>query len=191
MINEQMNAETHPAYRWRIPIFAVIGLIVITLDQWTKWLIIEAIPVYSSLAPIPEWYPYFQFSHVTNTGTAFGLLPQAKWVFTLLAVLVATGLVVYNYLERLPIWKLRFALGLLFGGAAGNLIDRFRLGYVTDFINFNLRPLLQPALDIPILDWAVFNIADLAISTGILLMVLHLLLDQEQINQSEIVQEAN
>lgn len=190
MITNHENANIHPAYRRRHLIFAAIGLLAISLDQWTKWLIIQAMPLNTSQSPIPELYPYFQFSHLSNTGTAFGLLPQAKWVFTALALLVAVGLVVYNHVETLPNWKLRLALGLLFGGAAGNLIDRFRLGYVTDFINFNLRPLLPPPLDIPILDWAVFNLADLAITTGVILLALHLWLDQEQINQATARQTA-
>ncbi|MFQ5420531.1 MAG: signal peptidase II [Anaerolineae bacterium] len=191
MMTENNNITTHPAYRWRILIFVAVGIFVVTLDQWTKWLITQNVPLNTSQAPFPDLYPYFQFSHVSNTGTAFGFLPQAKWVFTALAVVVTIGLVFYNNIERLPNWKLRIALGLLWGGAMGNLIDRFRIGHVTDFINFNLRPLLQPALDIRILDWAVFNIADLAISTGVVLLALHLWLDHEQINQAAAAQEVN
>jgi len=191
MMIENNNKTTHPAYRWRILIFAAVGLLVVSLDQWTKWLIIQKVPLNTNHAPFPGLSPYFQFSHVSNTGTAFGFLPQAKWVFTVLAVVVTIGLVFYNIIEHLPNWKLRIALGLLWGGAMGNLIDRFRIGHVTDFINFNLRPLHQPALDIRILDWAVFNIADLAISTGVVVLALHLWLDHEQINQATAVQEAN
>ena len=177
-----------PVYR-RLQLFGGVGTAVIILDQLTKWRIEKTIPLNTSHAPIPELYPYFQFSHIANTGSAFGFFPQAKWVFTILAVVVAIGIAYFNY--RLPTQslKVRLTLGLLFGGAVGNLIDRFRIGHVTDFMNFNLRPLLQPALDIPILDWAVFNVADMAISTGIGLMIYIMLREpetmEEQVSGSE------
>ncbi|MEJ2750557.1 MAG: signal peptidase II, partial [Anaerolineae bacterium] len=155
-----------PFYR-RKHIFAWVGLAVIIIDQLTKWRVEATIPLNTSLAPIPRLYPYFQFSHVANTGTFFGLFPSAKWIFAILAIVVAFGLAYFNYHLPAQSLKLRLALGLLFGGAMGNLIDRVRLGHVTDFMNVNLRPLLHPLIDIPILDWAVFNVADMAISAGI------------------------
>jgi len=168
----------------RILFFAGIGLLVLALDQLTKWLIIQAMPLNTSQAPFPSLYPYFQLSHVSNTGMAFGFLPQAKWILTVLVIGVTLGLATLNYIEPSASLKLRIALGLLFGGALGNLVDRFRIGHVTDFLNFNLRPLLQPVIDIPILDWPVFNVADMAVSAGILLLVLYLLLDQEPEEQA-------
>jgi signal peptidase II len=79
--------------------------------------------------------------------------------------------------------KLRLALGLLFGGALGNLVDRLRIGHVTDFMNVNLRPLIQPFIDIPILDWAVFNVADMALSAGIGLMLYIIWFEQQLIEE--------
>lgn len=172
------NKTKAPFYH-RQQIFAWIGLIIIIIDQLTKRRIEATIPLNTSVVPIPELYPYFQFSHVANTGTFFGLFPQAKWIFTVLAVIVSFGLAYFNYQHPAQSLKLRLALGLLFGGALGNLIDRFRIGHVTDFMNVNLRPLLQPLIDIPILDWAVFNVADMAISAGIGIMLYIILFEPE------------
>jgi signal peptidase II len=170
-------------YHRRKQIFAFLGVTILIIDQLTKWRIEATMPLYTSLAPIPSLYPYFQFTHVPNTGTLFGLFPDAKWIFTVLAAIVSIGLAVFNY--RLPTQslKLRLALGFLFGGALGNLTDRFRIGHVTDFMNVNLRPLLQPLIDIPILDWAIFNVADMAISTGIGFMLYIILFEPELIEE--------
>jgi signal peptidase II len=94
-------------------------------------------------------------------------------------------LAVFNYSLPTQSIKLRLALGFLFGGAIGNLADRFRIGHVTDFMNVNLRPLLQPLIDIPILDWAIFNVADMAISTGIAFMLYIILFEPELIEEME------
>lgn len=163
-------------------LFVVIAAAVVILDQLTKWRVEATIPLNSSSAPFPALYPYFQLTHISNTGTAFGLLPQAKWAFTILAIVVAAGLAYLNF--RLPgqSLKLRITLGLLFGGALGNLIDRFRIGHVTDFLNFNLRPLLHPLIDIPLLDWAVFNVADMAVSAGIAIMAYMMLREPHTID---------
>lgn len=180
----QSGPDSAAPVRQRKQIFAWLGVFVLIIDQLTKWRIETAMPLYTSVSPIPELYPYFQFTHVPNTGTLFGLFPEAKWIFTVLAVIVSTGLVLFNYSLPTPSLKLRLALGFLFGGALGNLVDRFRIGHVTDFMNVNLRPLLQPLIDIPILDWAIFNVADMAISTGIGLMLYIILFEPEIIEES-------
>lgn len=175
-----------PFYR-RKQIFAWVGVIILIIDQLTKWRIEATIPLYTSVSPIPELYPYFQFSHVANTGTFFGLFPEAKRIFTALAVVVTIGLAYFNFHLPSQSLKLRMALGLLFGGALGNLTDRFRIGHVTDFMNVNLRPLLQPVIDIPILDWAVFNVADMAISAGIGIMLYIIIFEPELIEEPDQV----
>ena len=177
------NSEGEMPLHRRKQLFGWIGAAVIILDQLTKRYIEKTIPLNTSLVPIPELYPYFQFSHIANTGSAFGLFPQAKWVFTILAIVVAIAIAYFNFQLSTTSLKVRLTLGLLFGGAVGNLIDRFRIGHVTDFLNFNLRPLLHPLIDIPILDWAVFNVADLAISTGIALMVYIMLREPETMEE--------
>ncbi len=178
----ETKTGTEKAYQNR-RLFGWIGGMIILLDQLSKWQIEARIPLNTSLAPFPSLYPYFQFSHVANTGMAFGFLPQTKWIITVLAVFVIVWLAYFNYKLPAATIKLRIALGLLFGGALGNWIDRIRIGHVTDFLNFNLRPLLQPTLDIPILDWYVFNVADIALSSGIALLLYIMLREPETLEE--------
>ncbi len=190
ILEERQNQPNQmmPFYR-RKQFFVWVGAVVIILDQLTKRQIEMSMPINTSITPFPALYPYFQIAHVANTGTAFGLFPQAKWLFTVLAVVVALWLVYFNYQSPAPSAKLRLTLGLLFGGAIGNLISRFRLGHVTDFLHVNLRPLLQPIIDIPILNWPVFNVADMAVSAGIGIMIYIMLREpetiDEQVNRNE------
>lgn len=98
---------------------------------------------------------------VHNTGAAFGVLPNQTILFVVIAVVIITGLIVsYQRLAQGPVW-LRIALGLVLGGALGNLSDRVRVGYVVDFIDLRW--------------WPVFNLADSCIVIGVLTLVVTLM----------------
>jgi signal peptidase II len=136
-------------------LFLVMGLVLL-VDYLSKRFIEGWLPLNHSWMPWSWLAPYFQISHVTNTGAAFGLFPSGSMLFAVVAIIVSVVIVIYNF--RLPgnqIW-FRVALGLELGGAIGNLIDRFRLGHVTDFLDFG--------------PWPVFNLADLSIVLGVILM---------------------
>lgn len=139
----------------KILLFLVAGFIIV-LDQLTKYVIESSLPLYEVYAPIPALEPYFRITHVFNTGAAFGLFPDGGLFFGILAV--AVGLIIIYYNHTLPAGELgvRIALGLQMGGAFGNLIDRIRLGHVTDFLDFG--------------PWPVFNVADTAIVAGAILL---------------------
>ncbi len=143
-------------------VFYKLALLIILLDQVSKWLIEAKMPLNSQWAVIPSLFPYFQFTHVANFGTAFGLFPDASVLFALIAAAVALGIAVFNYEMATRSRSLRLALGLIMGGALGNLIDRLRLGYVTDFIDLDLSPILKTRLA----DWAIFNVADMCVVGG-------------------------
>lgn len=137
-------------------IVLVVAAAVILLDQLSKYLVIQSLPLYQSWAPVPALAAFFQVTHATNTGIAFGLFPDASWLFGVMAVVVSGAIIYFN--EKIAsgnIW-LRVALGLELGGALGNLIDRVRLGHVTDWLDFG--------------PWPVFNVADLAIVSGAVLL---------------------
>ena len=125
---------------------------VFAVDQLTKFII-------KSNMRIGESWPaegLVRLTHGTNTGTAFGLFPD-QTLFLIFASLIAIGFLVYFYRAyALPKPILRFAIGLQLGGAFGNLLDRLRLGAVTDFIAVG--------------PWPVFNLADASIVTGLLLL---------------------
>lgn len=142
----------------RIPLVPLLAIVVLALDQLTKWLVVSNLELDQSVYPIPALSGLFGFTYVSNTGVAFGLFKEAGTVFVFVAVVVIT--VIVTYLRNLPRDQrlLRVALGLQLGGAFGNLIDRLRLGYVVDFIDFKFAP--------------VFNVADFAIVSGAVLLMI-------------------
>lgn len=141
--------------RERLSLLWIAGL-VLTLDQVSKATIEAAMPLYSSYAPFPAIAALFRITHVPNTGTAFGLFQNGSLFFGIMAVLVAVGIVYYNFVLEGGQQLLRVALGLQLGGALGNLFDRLRLGHVTDFLDFG--------------PWPIFNLADTAIVAGAVLL---------------------
>jgi signal peptidase II len=143
--------------------YLLLALTVLALDQWTKWLVERALPPHSSHEIVPG---LFHLSHVRNTGIAFGLFAaQGELVSTL--VLAALGLGALAFISwffvRTPPDEKRLltALGLVLGGAVGNLIDRVVSGAVTDFLGVYLGSYR----------WPDFNVADSAICFGLGLMV--------------------
>ncbi len=147
-------------------VLALIGGTVIALDQISKYYVRTALPVGEIWSPWPWLAPYARIVHWTNTGVAFGMFQGMGTVFAVLAALVA-GVIIYYY-PRVPQgeWPLRLALGLQFGGAVGNLIDRIYQGYVTDFISVG--------------NFAVFNVADASITVGVAVLILGVWLQERQ-----------
>jgi signal peptidase II len=147
----------------------LVAALVLVLDQLSKYAVEAAVPLYQSWAPIPALEPVLRFTHATNTGAAFGMFPDGSLIFTIAALLIGLAILYYNYILPGGIWLLRLALGLQLGGAMGNLLDRLRQGHVTDFIDMGI---LWPF---------IFNVADAAIVTGVIL--LGWLMVQEQIQE--------
>lgn len=144
--------------------YLFVSLGVIVLDQWTKWLVEIHLPHHTVHPVIPG---FFNLAHVRNTGVAFGLFAShgmngGSWLLTLLGLAALTAVGVYFWYASPRERLLLLALSLVVGGAIGNLIDRMSSGAVTDFI------------DIYVGDhhWPSFNVADSAISVGIVLMAI-------------------
>jgi len=139
-----------------LPLF-LIALTVIGADQLSKYLVRANMELGQS---IPS-EGLVRLTYTTNTGGAFGLFANQTFLLALAAVVAITVLVLYlRYLPR-GSTLLNVGLGLDLGGAIGNLIDRVRLGEVTDFIDIGA--------------WPVFNLADSAIVVGTFLIVYYLL----------------
>ena len=149
---------------------SLIGIIVaiVALDQWSKWMIKTSYNLYQS-EPIIEGF--FYFTYVTNDGMAFGLsLPGGKTIL-LIVTLILTGVIMWM------LWKeknshnlIRYGLTLILAGAIGNMIDRILYGKVVDFLdvmigNFN---------------WYIFNVADSAVTSGMILFILHTIIIGEK-----------
>lgn len=142
--------------------YLLISIAIIVLDIWTKALVLKRIDLHEAIPVIPN---FFQLVHVRNTGAAFGIGANAasKLVPLLLNVgAIAVFLVVVVYALRTAVTDrvLQTGLHLILGGAIGNLLDRFRFGYVVDFLDVYIGSH----------HWPAFNVADSAICIGIALL---------------------
>ncbi len=142
--------------------YLLISLAVLLLDQWSKWLVEAHLP---QGATIPILKSCLNFIHVKNTGIAFSLFATHGNLLGSLALsamglgaLVIIGLYFWRTQEEAKL--LLSSLCLILGGAVGNLVDRFFRGEVTDFIDFYIGSY----------HWYTFNVADSAITVGIVLM---------------------
>ena len=140
----------------RIARLAWVAIVLIAMDQTTKMI---ALSYLSFAQPVPVIPGLFNFTLVYNTGSAFSAFADwesARWILIVVA-LVAVGLALWLAGGRVGQSKAaQAALGLIIGGAVGNLIDRVRLGKVVDFIDWHIGDL----------HWPVFNIADAGITVG-------------------------
>lgn len=143
-----------------------IAAVIIGIDQWTKSLVRANLGFQEMWSPWPWLEPYARIVHWRNTGAAFGMFQGFGDVFTILAIIVS--LIILYYFPQVPRqdWPLRLAMGLQLGGAMGNLVDRVTIGSVTDFISIG--------------NFAVFNIADASISSGVAILVLGMWLKERQ-----------
>ncbi len=128
-------------------------IIVLIADQLSKWVVIQNMAVGDSF---PFIEGVLHLTYVQNRGAAFGILQGYSWIFLICALIVVFALIYYNLRNKILTGD-QIIMGLIVGGATGNLIDRWQYNYVIDF--FDLRW------------WPVFNIADMAIvCAGILLI---------------------
>lgn len=135
----------------------VIAGLVIFLDRVSKLLIISNLAVGERWAP--DWLmPYARFVHVQNTGVAFGMFQGWGWLSTIMALIIVIAAIYYFPRISEKDWALRLCLGLILGGAIGNQIDRLSYGYVVDFVSVG--------------NFAVFNVADSAITVGTIIFIL-------------------
>ena len=150
-------------HRWRVPDFWLSAIIVVA-DQVTKAIVRAKLPLYASVNVIPGM---LDITHATNSGAAFGILNGVEFPYKA-AIMVAVALVALGavglYAMSLPAEQrvARAGLGLILGGACGNLIDRTVAGHVLDFVDVYWRSYHF---------WA-FNVADSAITVGVALMLL-------------------
>ena len=146
---------------WQNVLFFLTALIIVAADQFSKiW-----IRSYSEGQLIFE-AGFFRITHVHNTGASFGLFQGQSFYLTIVAFIgiILVFLFVFllpRYFPFLDTRLVRLAIGLILGGTIGNLVDRLRFGYVTDFIDIGI--------------WPTFNIADSAITVGVILFAYFLL----------------
>ena len=157
---------------WSWLLLPALAFIILSIDQYTKYLIRSSLHLYEVVTPIPALSHLFNLTFVKNTGAAFGLFPNGSTLFVIIALVVTAGIALYFHHIPRGEWLLKISLAMQFGGAMGNLLDRVRLGYVVDFVDFHM--------------WPVFNFADTFIVVGVMLLAYRLLLYPDQ-SQSEAV----
>jgi len=132
-------------------LFISIALIVLIIDQISKYLVRHSMQLGSSI----QLFPFFQFHHLYNTGAGFSILQGSNFLLIWLGIIVL-GIILYfsdTYKKREVLW-----MGIVVGGILGNISDRIIFGGVTDFIAVSI--------------WPVFNLADSAISIGIIVYII-------------------
>ena len=146
---------------------AVISGSVIIFDQITKYIIKINLGLYDNIIVIKN---FFSLTHILNPGGAFGFFASSspeirKFIFLFLSSLVALFIVWFYKKSAANYVFLSYGLALIFGGAVGNLIDRFMYGKVVDFLDFYIGSL----------HWPAFNVADSAISIGMGILIYHII----------------
>jgi signal peptidase II len=147
----------------KLKIFCLIAPLVVFLDQLSKYLVSTKLAPYGSVTIIEN---FFYLSHVRNSGGAFGVLSWVNPNFFVIISGIAIGVVFIFFISLDRAQRLAaVALSLILGGALGNIVDRIRLGQVVDFIDIHWHSL----------KWPAFNLADSAITIGVLLLIIELL----------------
>lgn len=151
-------------------LLAIVAGLVVLADQITKVLILKYLPYHHSVTVIAG---FFNITHIHNPGGAFGIMADmgetVRTVVFLLASSLAVGLILYFYKKTPPSFTfLAVGFALIFGGAVGNLVDRVRLGIVVDFLDIYIGKY----------HWPAFNVADSAITVGMVIFGYHLLFNK-------------
>ena len=139
---------------------------ILLIDQISKALVRDLIPINTVWAPWDWLLPYARFFHTENSGVAFGMFKGANTLFAILALIVSVAIIYYY--PRVPAedWTLRIALSMQLAGALGNLIDRVFIGFVTDFISVGT--------------FAIFNVADASITMGVVVLLIGVWLQERK-----------
>lgn len=168
-------------------IYGLVGGVVL-LDQVTKMIIKKSMILYDSIAVIGN---FLRLTYIENAGMAFGIQVQNRIVFTLISVLATAIVSVYLIRVSNGRFMFRFSLALILGGALGNLIDRILQGRVVDFIDVEFFDITVPQFDLWFLHfpgyaltrWPIFNIADSAVTCGLILLTLLLIFQKDPVGQ--------
>ncbi len=157
-----------------------ISVLVLAVDLASKLWISQTFQLHESLTIIPQWFNLY-LAH--NPGAAFSFLANEsgwqRWFFALIATIICFVLVVW--IKRLPAHEkwMAIALGLVLGGALANLWDRLTLGYVVDFLDFYYTTSVGREFH-----WPAFNVADMAISSGAVMLIIDVLFSKDKLERS-------
>ena len=136
-------------------------LAAVALDQWTKWIVVENIPLHGR---VEFWPGVLSWTYTKNTGAAWSMLQGQRWLFVLIFVLLTVLLLLEYFKFSMSFTTLeRWLIAAVYAGGLGNVIDRVRLGYVVDMIHTDF------------MDFPVFNVADCFITCGCIGLMISLI----------------
>lgn len=150
-------------------VYYALAVVVILLDQVSKWFVVKNMQLGEEIIIIE---PYLSFLSHRNSGAAWGMLEGQMWLFYIVTVVVAAGIIYYFHKEAQGHRLFSISLMLLLGGAIGNFIDRLVSGEVVDFIS-----VLIPVINY---DFPIFNIADASLSIGVVTLMVHIIMDEKK-----------
>ena len=144
---------------------------IVAADQFTKYLVVKFIPLYTQLPFIPN---ILGLTYVQNDGAAFSSFRGMQWMFALIFLVLTVG-ILYEYFKKpMPFTNFeRWCIAAIYAGGLGNMIDRVRMGYVVDM------------LETLFMDFPVFNVADCFITCGCILLMGHLALFNKEFWKEE------
>ena len=146
--------------------YLILFLLVLVADQYTKLAIQQDFILGQS---VPVLAGIFNLTYVQNTGGAFGIMRNSTNLFIVISIVVILFIIYFLIKEEKKDVYVQVIFSLVLGGAISNLIDRLRLGYVVDFIDFQV--------------WPVFNIADAAITVGMVLLFVRIIFKKEPVKE--------
>ncbi len=138
-----------------------LSVLFVFLDQLSKMIVVDKMAINDSIVLIPR---FFSLSHVRNTGAAFGILSNQRWIFMIFTAIVLIAAVVALCSGRVKNHWGIISLSLIIGGGIGNMIDRIVLGEVVDFFAFNFWGY----------QFAVFNVADIFVCCGTVILAFYI-----------------
>lgn len=154
-------------------IYALIAIVSIVLDQFTKYLAVINLKDKVSFHIIGD---FLRFSYVENRGAAFGMLQNQRWFFIVTTVILLVVLIYFIWFNKKITNAGKLTLSLVFGGAIGNFIDRVRLAYVIDFVDVRFGNFYN---------FPVFNVSDSCLVVGIGILILLILFNKFDITDKD------
>lgn len=160
--------------RKQLTLFLLVSAGVTLVDQITKWIVKTSMHLYQTIRVLGD---FFTLTYIQNSGIAFGLFDHQssplKVPLLIVISFIALGVIFYIYLSLPKEMKLlRIAVGLIFGGAIGNMIDRIARGEVIDFLDFDFPDISLPSLGFYMKRWPTFNVADSCVLIGISMLLI-------------------
>ena len=151
-------------------LWIAIMVLAIFLDQLTKYLTILFLKPIDTLPIIED---VVHLTYVENTGAAFGMMKDQRWLFMVVSTVAIIALLIYLFRKKTQSKLENLAIAFIVGGGIGNMIDRVVLGYVVDMIDFRL------------INFAVFNVADSFVCVGAGMLILYLILEMVKETKAE------